>query len=75
MPLLELHFNPFRSLTLRGVVMVLAGVALGAFDTSAIGGDLGPIVIIAIEYALKLLGGVIAALGVRNAIAKNGSGV
>lgn len=55
-------FNPFKSLTIRGVVLALVPVLVQAFDPGALGQ--------VPQTILMSLGVLIAALGLRNAQAK-----
>lgn len=66
MPLIEFKFNPFRSQTMRGLVVVILGVLYGHFDPNGVGGTLGPLVV-------QLIGLALGMFGIRNAIAKNGN--
>lgn len=61
------HFNPFRSMTLRGTVLAAAGYAWAHVDPTSAATPLG-------ATLLQVAGVVLGMVGVRNAIAKNGSG-
>lgn len=61
---MKLAFNPFRSVTMGGVLGTMAQYLLNAYDPSMIPAKLQPL-----GYALTA---VLASLGMRNAVAKSG---
>lgn len=67
MSIIGFKFNPFKSLTLGGALSVIGGTLWSHFDPAAATGTAGPLVV-------QLVGLLLGMVGIRNAIAKNGTG-
>lgn len=65
--LISFKFNPFKSLTVAGTLAVVASLLWSHFDPTAVEGTLGPLLV-------QVIGILLGMFGIRNAIAKNGTG-